>query len=149
MEERHSLDMLLTARDREYSGGVLGPNGKIYLVPNNANHVGELDPATRTFSAIDISATISCRCKYRGGVLGPKGKIYLVPGNADHVGELDPATRTLSAIDISATIWIGKSPGNRREKRDNKKTFQQILHHVPIGYVFWFRSGTKLSVRGG
>jgi hypothetical protein len=90
--------------DYKYNGGVLGPNGKIYLVPWNADHVGELDPATRTFSAIDISATISSDWKYAGGVLGPNGKIYLVPQNADHVGELDPATRTFSAIDISATI---------------------------------------------
>ena len=67
---------------------MLGPNGKIYLVPYYADHVGELDPSTRTFSAIDISSTISSCCKYTGGVLGPNGKIYLVPDVADHVGEV-------------------------------------------------------------
>jgi len=45
-------------------------------------------PGTPTFSAIDISATISSDWKYYGGVLGPNGKIYLVPYYADHVGEV-------------------------------------------------------------
>ena len=50
--------------------------------------MGELDPATRTFSTIDISATISSESKYAGGVLGPNGKIYFVPYFANKVGEV-------------------------------------------------------------
>jgi len=88
----------------KYRGGVLAPNGKIYLVPGNADHIGELDPSTRTFGTIDISDTISSDYKYWGGVLAPNGKIYLVPNNADHIGELDPSTRTFGTIDISDTI---------------------------------------------
>ena len=90
--------------DWKYAGGVLAPNGNIYLVPFNTDHIGELDPSTRTFGTINISDTISFEGKYAGGVLAPNGKIYLVPRNADHIGELDPSTRTFGTIDISDTI---------------------------------------------
>ena len=63
---------------------MLGSNGKIYRVPYNADHVGENDTATRTFSAIDISATISSDYKYAGGVLGPNGKISPCRINSMH-----------------------------------------------------------------
>ena len=41
-----------------------------------------------TFTAVDITTTISFDGKYRGGVLGPNGLIYFVPVNADNIGKL-------------------------------------------------------------
>jgi len=73
---------------RKYSGGVLGPNGLIYFIPYNADHIGILNPSSNSFSTLDISSFISSGSKYYGGVLGPNGLIYFIPRNADHIGIL-------------------------------------------------------------
>ena len=59
---------------------------------------------TKTFSVIDISATISLDYKYLGGVLAPNGimMIYFIPHYADSIGEFNPVTNTFSIIDISS-----------------------------------------------
>jgi hypothetical protein len=57
-----------------------------------------------TFTAIDISNTISSDAKYAGGVLGPNGLIYFVPINADNIGVLNPSSSSFTAIDIFNTI---------------------------------------------
>ncbi len=49
-------------------------------------------PPPDTFTAIDISATISIDKKYAGGVLAPNGKIYFVPSDADNVGVFTPGS---------------------------------------------------------
>ena len=53
----------------------------IYFTPNSADNIGEFNHMTKTFSVIDISATISLDYKYLGGVLAPNGimMIYFVP----------------------------------------------------------------------
>jgi len=91
--------------DNKYFGGVLGPNGRIYFVPYNADNIGILDPSTSSFSTLDISSSISSNNKYLGGVLGPNGLIYFVPRNADNkIGILDPSTSSFSTLDISSSI---------------------------------------------
>jgi hypothetical protein len=45
-----------------------------------------------TFTAVDISSTISSDAKYFGGVLAPNGKIYFVPYSADSVGVFTPGS---------------------------------------------------------
>ena len=67
---------------------MLGPNGLIYFVPWNADNIGVLNPASSSFTTIDISNTISSDSKYRRGVLGPNGLIYFVPSNANNIGKL-------------------------------------------------------------
>ena len=90
--------------DDKYWAGVLAPNGKIYMVPRNADNVGVLDPSSGSFTVIDISSVISGGSKYYGGVLAPNGKIYIVPYNADNVGVLDPSSGSFTVIDISSVI---------------------------------------------
>ena len=91
----------------KYAGGVLAPNGHVYMVPYNANNIGDFDPATDAFSVVSISGVISHGSKYAGGVLAPNGHIYMVPDNADSIGDFDPATGSFSALDISGVISHG------------------------------------------
>ena len=72
----------------KYSGGVLAPNGHIYMVSYKADNIGDFVPSTNTFDVIDISSRISISWKYRGGVLAPNGHIYMVPSNADNIGDM-------------------------------------------------------------
>jgi len=84
-----------------YSGGVLGPDGKIVFVPNYGDKIGIFDPSDRSFTTIDtFSDKISGNYDYHGGVLGPDGKIVFVPYNADNVGIFDPSDRSFTTIDI-------------------------------------------------
>ena len=90
----------------KYSGGVLGPDGKIVFVPMHADHIGIFDPSDRSFTAINVSNKISIDYKYHGGVLGPDGKIVFVPDNADDIGIFDPSDRSFTTIDITDKISI-------------------------------------------
>ena len=87
----------------KYLGGVLAPNGHIYLVPHDEDRIGKLDPLTGAFSTVDISRVISGACKYSGGVLAPNGHIYMVPRNANNVGDFDSATGAFSTVTIPGT----------------------------------------------
>ena len=91
----------------QYAGGVLAPNGHIYMVPQSADSIGDFNPAKGAFSALDISGVISHGHKYSLGVLAPNGHIYMVPCNADGIGDFNPATGAFSVIDISGVISHG------------------------------------------
>ena len=80
----------MISSDHEHSGGVLGPNGKIYCIPYTFNSIGVFDPSTKVFSNIDVSATTGTgNQKYVGVVVAGNGRIYLVPRSSDNIGELD------------------------------------------------------------
>ena len=99
------LDISATiSLDYKYEGGVLGPNGLIYLVPLNADNVGVLNPSTRNFTSINgIYGDNGDWWKYEGGVLGPNGLIYFVPLNADHIGTLELGN-TEPAYEVAAGV---------------------------------------------
>ena len=62
----------------------------IYCISCIAASIGDLDPCTKIFSTIDVSATTGTGDKkYVGGVVAGNGKIYFVPRNADNIGELE------------------------------------------------------------
>jgi len=92
----------------KFDGCVLAPNGKVYGVPYDARIVGEFDPATKRFTPIDISSTISSHEKYLGGVLAPSGNIYFGSNSGNNVGEFDPSTKSFTTITSSSgTHWGG------------------------------------------
>lgn len=63
-----------------YSGGVLAPDGKIYMIPysqgNSIWHYISIDGEIKSYSP-NISSLVNEA--YRGGVLAPNGKIYMIP----------------------------------------------------------------------
>ena len=75
----------LGAGSNKYAGGVLAPNGHIYLVPFNAKGILDFDPASGNSSMIDISGTGSDTSKYIQGVLAPNGHIYMCPHTVSYL----------------------------------------------------------------
>jgi hypothetical protein len=90
-----------------WSGGVLAPNGKVYVIPSCALEILIIDPediANMTY--IDITSMHTNHYfKYAGGVLAPNGKIYAIPGKTDQVLEIDPTTNTV--VEIGDTLPSG------------------------------------------
>ena len=72
----------------KYVGGVLLLDGRVLLVPFNADTIGLYNPQDNTF--IKGPNVGSGQNKYVGGVLLPDGRVLLVPLNADTVGLYDP-----------------------------------------------------------
>ena len=87
-----------------FSGGVCGPDGRIYFVPDNATTIYVYDPVTTqisTFGKLPEGAG-----KWKGGSLAPNGKIYCMPYNHDSILEID--TYNL------AVRQIGNFPGEAK-----------------------------------
>jgi hypothetical protein len=70
----------------KYVGGVLLPDGRVALVPQNANHVGLYDPSRDQWTEGKDDLSALGIDKYYGGVLLPDGRALLVPFDAKHVG---------------------------------------------------------------
>jgi len=114
-------------------------------VPYNADNIGVLNPASGSFTTINIFNTNIY--KYHGGVLGPNGKIYFVPAKEDNIGVLNPASGSFTTIDISSTIsgWnkylgsLGLSAvcehvllGHPELQLNNQNRRQDILYYTYI-----------------
>jgi hypothetical protein len=95
----------LSADNNKWMGGVLAGNGKIYLVPHDAEEVLIIDPATDTYDRTTIFG-LAGTGKWDGGVLSANGKIYLVPHDAEEVLIIDPATDT-----YDRTTMVGLTGG--------------------------------------
>lgn len=85
----------------KWFGGVLAPNGKIYMVPYSASNVLILDPITNTYNTTTITNLGSEQYKWQGGVVAPNGKIYGIPRNSRSVLIIDPVTNTADTTTIS------------------------------------------------
>ena len=84
------------AGNYKWSGGVLGPDHKIYCVPFDAPRVLRIDPATGATEL--IGSEHAGNGKWYGGVLGPDHKIYCVPCNAPRVLRLAPPIPRRAAV---------------------------------------------------
>ena len=69
----------------KWYGGVLGPDGKIYGIPNNSTDILVIDPVAGTATRTTMGATFTGGGRYSGGVLGPNGKIYGIPNDATDI----------------------------------------------------------------
>ena len=91
----------------KFSGGVLAPNGRVIMVPRKAVGIGVLDPATKSFSLINLPEGLDDNYKFAGGVLA-RGHIYFVPASLEVIGDFNPATGAFQTVDISPFITINK-----------------------------------------
>lgn len=96
-----------------HEGGVLAPNGKIYICPDLSSQILIVDPSTDTITSLQIPGFSGLANEYTGMVLHPNGRIYMIPGFNTLVRVIDPSSNTISSI---ATVIIAgtrpSQPGN-------------------------------------
>ena len=89
-----------------YFGGVLVPDGRVVMAPQNATTIGLFTPATNTLAT--ASTTLSANsAAYAGSVLLPDGRVVFAPMNSTKIGLFNPATNT-----YSETAAMSPAPGN-------------------------------------
>src|SRR5690606_27977989 len=76
---------------KNFSDGVLAPNGKIYCAPSSGSRFLVIDTTNDTCLETTFGLTIpSVNSKWQCGVLAPNGKIYFIPSNAKNIIIVDP-----------------------------------------------------------
>ena len=89
----------LSTNNFMFSSGVVGTDGKIYMIPINSNVVIRYNPVSKV---IERSPTfLTTVSKYRGGVLASNGKIYCMPAQTANVGIIDISSFIVNTTDIS------------------------------------------------
>jgi hypothetical protein len=94
----------------KFSGGVLGSDGNIYCIPNQARRVLRYNPSTK---AITLSATPDVS-GYANGVLANNSRIYMIPNRANNIGIVDIsffATAGLAVNTTSITSFVNSDGG--------------------------------------
>ena len=79
-----------------WHGGVLAPNGFIYGIPNNLDHVLKIDPSdnsTSKFGSFGVGAD-----NWSGGVLAPNDCIYCMPSYSANVLKIDTSDDSTSLV---------------------------------------------------
>lgn len=90
------------AAPSNWSGGVIGPNGKIYGIPSGETSVLEIDPVAgiqTTFGTLSSS-----NYKWYGGILAPNGKIYCTPNSSTSILKIDPIARTATTFGNTLSV---------------------------------------------
>jgi len=104
----------------KWAHSVLGNDGKIYGIPDRAQDILIVDPATgtaiRDTMGVNIQETTTNN-RWLGGVLGNDGKIYGIPYDATSILIIDPekgtaTTSTMGASLTGAAKWYGGVLGN-------------------------------------
>ena len=94
-----------------YGGGVLGPDGLIYAMPNNADKVMVINPDTRTtwfVGTVDSNTVGAVSYKYLGGVLLPDGRIVGIPSVANKYLIIDPHMKSPPGLPVLLSPWLNK-----------------------------------------
>jgi len=98
---------LRTHYDEMFRSSATSADGKIILVPAEADEVGIFDPAGKELELVDISGQVNAEpgtWKFEGGALAPNGDIIFAPAGSSEVGIFDPASKTLELVDISEQV---------------------------------------------
>ena len=101
----------------KFGGAAAASNGKIVLVPCNADGVGVFDPSDNSFELVDISSTISTDSKFSGAAVASNGKVVLGPRNADGVGVFEFLSclkdhRVLNGACVPCGPGASRAPGD-------------------------------------
>ena len=94
-----------------FQGGVLAPNGKIYLIPSFSTVLYLIDPSNNTVTAYQTIVSTGSQ-QHTNGVLGPNGKIYCNPNGTSLLSIIDPDTNTYSKIVNTALVGLGVAGAN-------------------------------------
>ena len=80
-----------------YFGGVLLPDGRVFMVPSNATSAALFDPASDTLIMANVSTSFgSGFTSYMGGVLLHDGKVFCIPASSATARIYDPVNNTVS-----------------------------------------------------
>ena len=96
-----------TSKDK-WAVTVLAPNGKIYGIPYDSDHVIIYDPGINAVDSIPITINASVSGKWFSGVV-INSKIYCLPYNHNKILIIDTSTDTLeyiSEVGINNRAWI-------------------------------------------
>ena len=91
------------------AGGIVAPNGNIYMVPRNQPSIIEYNPTTNISQYVGPDYG-GLSAKWNGAALGGNGKIYSVPNRFNYVLEFDPTTNNIININTITTgnaKWYG------------------------------------------
>lgn len=91
-------------RTGTWGGGVLAPNGLIYMLPREptAGDILRIDFTTQKVTRFGTVAG-----GYEGGVVAPSGTIYAAPFYGTEVIKIDTSTDTVTTFDVGGTGWSG------------------------------------------
>ncbi|MEC7181456.1 MAG: hypothetical protein VXW15_01990, partial [Bdellovibrionota bacterium] len=80
--------------NKKYGRGVMGPGGKIYVMPENNTHILVINTTNDSVSTLGSSLSGT----YSGGVFAPNGKIYSIPRTAENILEIDVTNQTVTTL---------------------------------------------------
>lgn len=115
-----------------YNGGVLLPDGRIAMFPQNEATVGVYTPSSNSYATYGSLGATSDKC--RGGFLGLDGKAYGIPNKLSSFVVFDPATNGVS----TSTLGYGGTLTN---------SMGATQSHNGYAYVGGFTNGKVLKVR--
>jgi hypothetical protein len=91
---------LLGTNLQKFSGGVVGSDGNIYCIPNQARRVLRYNPSTK---AVTLSATPDVS-GYVNGVLATNSRIYMIPSFSDNIGIVDISFFSTAGLAVNTSI---------------------------------------------
>lgn len=89
-----------------FGGIILGPNGKLYIIPLASSLLMIYDISTYTFTSVNVGAGTN---KWLGGVLAPNGKIYCAPFASASVLIINTANDTIDVTSITGVNSTGNA----------------------------------------
>ena len=101
----------------KWIGGVVGLDGKIYCIPNNATKILVIDPANQTAELTDFGVDLTGSSKWWGGAMGTDGKIYCIPVGVSDFLIIDTINQTATRNNLGLTVpgdfpWLGAVLGS-------------------------------------
>jgi hypothetical protein len=106
-----------------YSGIILGPNGKLYIIPLFASLLMIYDLNTYTFTSVSVGAGTN---KWAGGVIASNGKIYCAPFSSSSVLIINTSNDT---IDVASITGVNSTGNGYYGAILSKEGFVYIVPH--------------------
>lgn len=111
-ENTIDISSIIITANYSWNGGVLAPNGNIYLIPGSqSTPITILNPYTNGLDFSTISNPDVSDNNYYGGIVAPNGKLFCTPYNSSRILVVDTFTNNISYIDVSSTTssnrWVG------------------------------------------
>jgi len=91
---------LLGSNLGKFSGGVVGTDGNIYFIPQNASRVMRYNPISKTL----LLSNTPDASGYSSGALSSNSRIYMSPSNALNIAYIDISNYSLANLAVNRSI---------------------------------------------